>query len=116
MGRSDSRNDVRRGICSRRERLLASSTIVIHHRHPPSDRSNLLITFIIKLDICVEATIKRVNPRIERQLALPKVLPIPKFAKDWTIKCDGDNTEKACELTTIYIVIPLTYDDVRIHE
>ena len=53
------------------------------------------------LDIRVEATIKQINPRIERQLALPKVLPIPKFAKDWTIKCDGDDAERACELTTI---------------
>ena len=73
----------------------------IYLRHPPSYRSNLMIKFIIKLDIRVEATIKRVNARIERQLALPKVLPIPKFAKDWTIKCDGDNAEGACELTTI---------------
>ena len=60
-----------------------------------------MIKFIRKVDICVEATIKRANSRIERQLALPKVLPIPKFAKDWTIKCDGDDAKGACELITI---------------
>ena len=65
----------------------------IYLRHPPSYCSNLLIKFIKKLDIRVEATIIRVNSRIERQLALPKVLPNPKFAKDWTIKCDGDDAE-----------------------
>ena len=69
--------------------------------HPPSYRSDLLIKFIKKLDIRVEATIELVNPSIERQLALPKVLPISKFARDCTIMHDGDNAEGDCELTTI---------------
>ena len=38
----------------------------IYLRHPPSYHSDLLITFFKKFDIRVEATIKRVNPSIER--------------------------------------------------
>ena len=38
----------------------------IYLRHPPSYRSDLLIKFIKKLDIRVEATIKGVSPHIVR--------------------------------------------------
>ena len=60
------------------EEFVEEENIYLHH--PPSYRSDLLIKFIKKLDVRVKATIKRVHPHIERQLDLPKVLPIPKFS------------------------------------
>ena len=63
-------------------------------RHPPSHRSGVLNKFIERLDMRVEATIIRVNPRIERRLGSSKTVTMPKFAKPWTIKksCNGENS------------------------
>ena len=70
--------------------------------HPPSHRSGVLNKFIERLDMRVESTIIRFNPRIERRLESPKTVTMPKFAKPWTIKklYNGENAGGVYDILT----------------
>ena len=74
----------------------------VYLRHPPSHRSGVLNKVIERLDMRVEATIIRVNPRIERRLGSPKTVTMPKFAKPWTNKksCNGENAGGVHDILT----------------
>lgn len=66
-------------------------------RHPPAFRSSKVQMFIEKLDARLQKKGSS-KPRLARVLGLPRKLPLPRNAKQWTVHAESIPEDPAAEV------------------
>lgn len=72
----------------------------VYVRHQPSYHSELVNKFILKLDTHLARGDKGNHPRKKRRLGSPRNKPIPRCAKQWTVKKETNANPESPEIAS----------------